>query len=336
MNEIKYLYEDINFNAIPKDIYKELCSHSDIRNAVSKRNKEGKFITEYGELTKPMFMHYKLNENSFFINQKHISFLQADLDDGRCFDANGVKITRENISPYYIEYGRGFNKGYRDFESYLKTNDSLFSTTNEQISHKVYSRVKRDLFKLNDGRITLGYALGENDKMLSEIREKYKLKHALILKKDSFFQNGINGGEFYKAWEIILNHPTLFEQFFKNEKNEKPKDNIIQSSTKIFPFYVEIGALFAQGFITKKKFEFYYIDKEFSDCSKLSRHIKENVLCTEKRVRQYINDTLNENGEKNFYDSKTEMENIIKYCNHKNIEVIDDFQSKYTVLKKLH
>ncbi len=336
MKLIKNLYEGINFNTIPENIYKELCSHSDIRSFISRRDSDGSMNTEYGEKIKPMFMYHMLEDNSFFINQKHISYLQTDLDGGRCFDMNGVKITRENILPYYYEYGKGFNNGYSNFESNLKINDSLFSVTNEQIAHKVYSRVKRDLFKLNDGRITIGYTLGENDKMLSEISKENNIKHPLVLKKESFFKSGINGGEFYKAWEIILNNPTLFEQFFINNKTKGLEKEVIENKTKTFPFYVQIGALFAQGFITKKNFDFYYTDKEFRSCNSLSMHIKETILCTQKMVTQYINDTLSGNGTKNFYDSKTKMKNIIEYCEHENIKITEDFQSKYTELNNLH
>jgi hypothetical protein len=325
MKLIKYLYEGINFNTIPENIYKELCSHSDTRSFISKRNSDGDMITEYGEKIKPMFMHYILKDNSFFINQKHISNLQTDLDGGRCFDANGVKITRESISPYYIEYGKGFNKGYRDFESYLKTNDSLFSTTNEQISHKVYSRVKRDLFKLNDGRITLGYTLGENNKMLSEIREKYKLKYALILKKDSFFKNGINGGEFYKAWEIILHNPTLFEQFFKEKAEPDNQQQKVTKNTSGFIWF-KIGVLFAKGKIQ----ELYNLYK--GDKGHFLKITKE--LGFKHTSRPYISETLNNTtpSDKNLYSNKSKMLDIEKYCKKEGISICDDFQRQLDLI----
>jgi hypothetical protein len=51
--------------------------------------------------------------------------------------------------------------------------------------------------------------------------------------ENNFFESGYNGGEFYKAWEIILNNPTIFEPIFlANEKIkvEQPKPEAIEKN----------------------------------------------------------------------------------------------------------
>ncbi|WP_117881973.1 hypothetical protein [Aureibaculum luteum] len=117
-------------------------------------------------------------------------------------------------------------------------------------------------------------------------------------------------------------------------------NNLKEKETIVYPFYCEIGALFAQGFITieKKGFnnDYKFKGESFSDISKLSIHIKKEILKTEKAVRQYVNDTLQDAGQKNFYNSKTMMNKIAVYCNERNIETTTDFQNIYTKLNNLH
>lgn len=101
-------------------------------------------------------------------------------------------------------------------------------------------------------------------------------------------------------------------------------------------FYCEIGALFAQGFIKKEIEEFGYVfgykNNRFEKVEHLSKFIKEDVLKTKKSVRQYVSATLYENGKKNFYDSKSQMKNIIEFCNQNNYKITDDFKSRYEKL----
>ncbi len=142
---------------------------------------------------------------------------------------------------------------------------------------------------------------------------------------------------------------------YKNTEKEKMQLNVKMKSvlskasfqkknktiTKPLPFYCQVGALFAQGFISKKKFECVYndgnVNKIFEDISKLSKYIQENILKTENVIRPYINDTLSEGDErkaKDFYKSKGMMKNIIKYCKTKNINITSEFQSIHDNLIK--
>jgi hypothetical protein len=100
------------------------------------------------------------------------------------------------------------------------------------------------------------------------------------------------------------------------------------------PFYVQIGALFAQGFISKQGFNYNFKDEKFKSATDLSNHVQKGVLKTKKSVRQYINDTLNNSGQKNFYASQTMMNGTIKYCKSKSITVSNEFSEIYVSLKK--
>ena len=109
-----------------------------------------------------------------------------------------------------------------------------------------------------------------------------------------------------------------------------------------YPFYCKIGSLFAQGLISRENnkitlgYDYKFKNKSFTDVSKLSKHIKENVLKTDKSVRQYISDTLSGNGEKNFYTSKSMITKINEYCKENNIDTTEDFNKAYTKLNNLH
>ena len=121
----------------------------------------------------------------------------------------------------------------------------------------------------------------------------------------------------------------LFEDVFEinNIKSKNRK--------KEFPKYCEVGSLFAQGLISLNKGYFYYKEKQFESAPKIAKFLKEDVLDINTDVRQYIDATLKK-GDKNFYKSKTMMNNIIEYCKFNNIEITEGFQSKYNDLVNLH
>lgn len=97
--------------------------------------------------------------------------------------------------------------------------------------------------------------------------------------------------------------------------------------------YVELGSLFAKDYIKKDKGIFYFKQKPFDKLVDISEYIKQSILTKKvKYIRQYIGDTLNEKGQKNFFKSKKMMENIIEYCKSNNIDITPEFQSKYDTL----
>lgn len=142
---------------------------------------------------------------------------------------------------------------------------------------------------------------------------------------------GFYNGIIYELREFIKLNAELCKDIDKcNSYNEHDDINN-------FPFYCKIGALFAQGFISKKTLkgigsEYFYKEEKFNTPNQLSIYIKNEVLKTEKQVKQYINGTLKENAEKNFYNNKRLMKNTIEYCNENNIKITPEFLSKYNSL----
>jgi hypothetical protein len=209
MEQIKNLYKGINFATIPKVILNELCKNSDIKSSISTRGKDGKMITTYGDYIKPLFVHFA--EYNFYVNSMYIESFHSLINIGIIYDNALNVITHKNIEPFYIEYSKGFNKGYNEFEYKMKDETSLFSVTNEQLSHKVYSKIitdKKGYFPTHGT-----FELHKTD-LEKKIQKEKNLKILLKVEKESFFESGFNGGEFYKAWELILNNTTIFEPIF--------------------------------------------------------------------------------------------------------------------------
>jgi len=155
MYKIPNLYDGINFNSLPKSIYDELITNSNDRSFTSYRNDKGEFITVDGEFLRPLFVHFT-GEYDFYVNHKHLEYLERMLERGICFDKDYNKLDTQTIYPFYKYYNDGFLKGYNEFENSLKNNTSLFSITNEQIAFKIYSRVIRNgIIKENDGNFKL-------------------------------------------------------------------------------------------------------------------------------------------------------------------------------------
>jgi hypothetical protein len=220
MNKIPNLYNGINFNTLPKVIYDELITNSNDRGFTVTKNDKGETITIDGEYLRPFFMSFSEDYN-FYLNLKHYEYLEHRLKNGNCFDKDYNKLDVQNIYPFYKYYNDGFLKGYNEFENSLKNHTALFNITNEQIAFKIYSRVTQSGYiKENDGGFLL--VSDSRDKEIDEkICKEYGIKFVIKIYEENFFKSGFEGGEFYKAWEIILNNPTVFEPIFlKNIKNE--------------------------------------------------------------------------------------------------------------------
>lgn len=221
MEKIPDLYDGINFNSLPKSIYDELITNSNDRGFTVTKNDKGEAITIDGEYLRPLFMYFSGDYN-FYLNLKHYDYLERRLKDGNCFDKDYNKLDVKTIYPFYKYYNDGFLKGYNEFENSLKNNTSLFSITNEQIAFKIYSRVTRNgIIKENDGNFKLVNDSFSNKEIDEKICKEYGIKLTIKIYEENFFESGFNGGEFYKAWELILNNPTVFEPIFKaNVKTE--------------------------------------------------------------------------------------------------------------------
>jgi hypothetical protein len=254
MDKIPDLYNGVNIDTIPLSIYNELITNSNDRSFRSSKNDKGEFTTVYGEMNKPLFLYFS-EEYNFYINMRHYDTFEKILTSGLFYDKDFKNLTIENIYPYYKHYNEGFLKGYFEFENSLNNKSSLFKINNEQLAFKVYSRIKSDRLFKRDGAIRLPVVSVKDIEIDKHILLKDGTKFIYQLLKEDLFQSGFNGGEFYKAWEIILNNPTVFEPIFlANEKKQikqpKVKTDIINNLNTQLSFLLNnIEADIKQNFL---------------------------------------------------------------------------------------
>lgn len=221
--EIKNINDGINWRTIPKVIQTEFAKNGHIREETHKRNDKGSMDVTYGEIMNPIFGKFSYDELNFFVNDKYLWSFYEYLDKKRCYDEDLNNITRKEAKPFLTEYSKGFNKGYNEFENTLKKDSPLFGTSNEHIVYKVYSRIIHE----KKGSFPMYVSIDSNQTDLEKrILKENGIQFLYKLNKEMFFNSGFQGGEFYKAWEIILNNPTVFEPIFT--KNSEVKPNQLQ------------------------------------------------------------------------------------------------------------
>jgi hypothetical protein len=223
MAKIPPLYDGIKFNTIPKIIYNELISNSNDRSFTSFRDDNGEYKTIYGELNPPLFMTFG-DEFNFYLNYRHYESFINRIRTGKCYDEYYNKVTEVNFCDYLKPYNNGFIKGYNEFENNIKNGNNLFNPTNEQIAHKIYSRVLPNTILKRDGYFKL-YSDGLKNEIETKICNENNISYIVKITEKNFFESGIEGGEFYKAWELILNNPTVFEPIFLKNINTNVEDD---------------------------------------------------------------------------------------------------------------
>lgn len=103
---------------------------------------------------------------------------------------------------YLYEYAKAFQKGYYDFEENLNQKQTSIIEPQEQKALKIFSYVLNAKYKN-------GY-FGD----ITGNHKDFKDRKGRYLSNDEFSEWGFQGGQYYKAWEIILNNPIVFEPFF--------------------------------------------------------------------------------------------------------------------------
>ena len=228
MSNINQISNGLNWSAIPKIIKDEFCKYGNIRSSISTRNSTGKMDTTYGDYLHPYKMKFKVDELEYYCIERYYDDLINFIKSGVIFDSEDNQLTVKTIKQYLLEYAKGFNKGYLEFENTLKASNNIFQDTSEQIAFKVFSRVYGN-FNVKSGNFKLTSEL-ENDNKI-ELKKKYDVKLIMRVTADNFFQSGVEGGEFYKAWEIILNNPTIFKKIFDDNiiipVKKLPKEDMI-------------------------------------------------------------------------------------------------------------
>ncbi len=230
MEEIQGLFDNINKETIPRVLYDELCKHGDDRSSTSYTDKNGKRITKYGKLNPPFYTKFGNDGSKFRMLEKYYKSHQLKLENGLLFDENHKQLNKKSIQPYFKEYSRGFKEGYRDFQNDLNERNSVFEITNEHIAFKVYSRVIG--FWTTMGQIPYDLLLSTKDFQL-KAKTKFNIDTPLIATKKDYYNGGHDGGTFYKAWEIILNNPTIFESIFKKNENQPITSDKVKTDNDI-------------------------------------------------------------------------------------------------------
>jgi len=216
--EIPYLYDNINFETLPNSIYTKIGRYGNERSFSSYTNKEGKRITKYGEKIPPSYVTVKGDDYNFMILYQCYDRYEKFLKTKEYSNKKGDTLNTKTIIPYLKEYSKGFHFGYDNYKGRIKGSDNLFSLSNETIADKIYS----DLFDFQRSKGQIGFTRTQD------------IKHRHIT-KELMHNAGLNGGEFYKGLEIVLNNPLVFEPIFikYNEKEKTIKtDTIDYSETK--------------------------------------------------------------------------------------------------------
>ncbi len=114
-------------------------------------------------------------------------------------------------TPYLEQYSDGFIEGYNLFS---KACIGLpIDLTNANFIHKVFKRLfdsKGEIDYYYQPAYPTGEIIGINVSKIN-LTDYIKVK-TTSLPKIKF--DGVNGGEYYRCWEIILENPSLFEPYF--------------------------------------------------------------------------------------------------------------------------
>lgn len=214
MEQIENLYNGINLSTIPKIIIDELKTNSNEFNKSYSWDIDGTETETILGKDFPLFIEFSGVYN-FFIIDSHYSRLEKNLSRGDCFDENHKKINLDNIYDYLEPFNKGFINGYFEFETSLTKGNSVFNVSNEMLAYKIYARIKRDSMMSNkSGGFTYCTFNHSTKDIFDSIKKENNLKNVLLLTKENVFKSGFEAGEFYKAWKLILNNPTIFEPIF--------------------------------------------------------------------------------------------------------------------------
>ena len=144
-------------------------------------------------------------------------------------DGTFVFFDNLTIDLYLYEYAKAFILAYSEFETILNQNQSLITDTQEQKALKIFSYILNAEYKN-------GYFGGDYENI-----EELKNKKGMYVTNDEMYEWGYKGGQFFKAWEIILNNPIIFEPLFEKfifpksiekigVKHEASTNNLLKST----------------------------------------------------------------------------------------------------------
>jgi hypothetical protein len=136
----------------------------------------------------------------YCLESNYINFISKIEDETFIF------FDKRPVDLYLFEYAKAFQKGYSSLEEDLNNKRKPLKEPQEQIALKIFLCILNAQYKN-------GY-LGDYVDNL----EEFKHKKGRYVDNNDFNQWGFQGGQFYKAWEIILNNPIVFEPLFLKYK----------------------------------------------------------------------------------------------------------------------
>jgi len=216
--EVPNLYDNLNLTTLPKIIIDEF-------NKLGYWHAKDMFI-------KPYFSTYTFNlENEnlkFHTHGNTGTFTKSLIRDKRLLNESYELVTQNEFHEEYIkEYGKGFYKGYTNYSNELKNKgNQIFEPDNKQLAYKIFSKViiKKGLRVIDNFPFTF---IPIRDTELVNQKHKGDVIYCYAL-KEQYNNAGFKSGEKYKAWELILHNPTLFEDIFIEQLGKpEPKEELI-------------------------------------------------------------------------------------------------------------
>jgi hypothetical protein len=221
--DVSYIYDVFsgNKNILPKSILNVFNNIGEFKSLYISE-KDGEILNSY-DLDpfdnlpgKAIIEYYCLEEN-------YLNLLSKIKDKTYIFFDNCT------LDLYLYEYAKAFHKGYFDFEKNLNQKQTTIEEPQEQKALKIFSYVLNAKYKNG--------CFGD----ITENHETIKDRKGRFIGNDEFSEWGFQGGQYYKAWEIILSNPIVFEPFFLKYYNSTVINNILASkvsedkNTKKFP-----------------------------------------------------------------------------------------------------
>lgn len=206
------LYDNLNLNTLPKIIKEEFY-----RLGYWMYSVEDVFY-------KPYFRIYNFDIDNekikFYAHEDAETTVNKHIENKKVLNEDYKILTHNEFQrEYLIEYGRGFYKGYTSYSNELKNKkNQIFEPDNKQIAHKVFSKAikRKDLRFANNFPLSFFplHEIKQIEKKIKNVFEYYSIDKKL------YHKSGYESGVEYKAWEIILNNPTLFEDIFIEQLGE--------------------------------------------------------------------------------------------------------------------
>lgn len=201
-----------NHSAMPKSILKYFCSLGNTRSYFQKKGEP----PVYGEKLRPFNTQYLYFSNGkayyCYMLERYYEIFEKDLIKGKIRSKEGKVLTEETVNEYLVEYAKGFNRGIEIFENEIKIDDKINLNDIDTI-YKIFERVYGSMV--------------EHGCIASYDIEFINSETRIFLSKQTLYWQGVHGGSYYKAWELILNNPLRFVDLFDGNHARSKNSNSI-------------------------------------------------------------------------------------------------------------